>query len=78
MCWQHGYCNKIDSETQVPDNYVCNICLNPSKKRRSKQYDFLQDWIKEGKVARLVITINFNKHNGNHFIIPVNTNIDST
>ncbi|VVC28648.1 Zinc finger, PHD-type,Zinc finger, FYVE/PHD-type,Zinc finger, RING/FYVE/PHD-type,Zinc finger, PHD- [Cinara cedri] len=54
LCWQHGYCNKIDSEVQVPDNYVCNSCLNPSKKRRSKQYDYLQDWIKEGKVASVL------------------------
>lgn len=54
LCWQHGYCNKIDSEDQVPDNYICVSCLNPSKKRRSKQYDYLQDWIKEGKVASVL------------------------
>ncbi|XP_050526297.1 PHD finger protein 20 [Daktulosphaira vitifoliae] len=54
LCWQHGYCNQINSEDQVPDNYVCNSCLNPSKKRRSKQYDYLQDWIKEGKVASVL------------------------
>lgn len=55
LCWQHGNCNKIDSEDQVPDNYVCTSCLNPSKKRQSKQYVYLQDWIKEGKIARLVV-----------------------
>ncbi|XP_025411654.1 uncharacterized protein LOC112684370 isoform X3 [Sipha flava] len=54
LCWQHGLCNKIASEDQVPDNYVCTSCLNPSKKRQSKQYDYLQDWIKEGKIASVL------------------------
>ncbi|XP_050425360.1 PHD finger protein 20-like isoform X2 [Adelges cooleyi] len=54
LCWQHGFCNKIDSEDQVPDNYICFSCLNPSKKRRSKQYDYLQDWRKEGKIATVL------------------------
>ncbi|XP_022161085.1 PHD finger protein 20-like protein 1 [Myzus persicae] len=54
LCWQHGYCNKINSEDQVPDNYICTSCLNPSKKRRSKQYDYSQDWIKEGTLASVL------------------------
>lgn len=54
LCWQHGYCNKIDSEDQVPDNYICISCLNPLKKRRSKQYDYSQDWIKEGILASVL------------------------
>ncbi|KAE9542877.1 hypothetical protein AGLY_002788 [Aphis glycines] len=54
LCWQHGYCNKINSEDQVPENYHCNSCLNPSKKRRSKQYDFSHDWIKEGILASVL------------------------
>jgi len=54
LCWQHGYCNKIDSEDQVPDNYICTSCLNPLKKRRSKQYDYSQDWIKEGTLASVL------------------------
>ncbi|KAL4084825.1 hypothetical protein QTP88_027715 [Uroleucon formosanum] len=54
LCWQHGYCNKIESEDQVPDNYICTSCLNPLKKRRSKQYDYSQDWIKEGILASVL------------------------
>ncbi|KAL5235731.1 hypothetical protein ACI65C_003141 [Semiaphis heraclei] len=54
LCWQHGYCNKIESEDQVPDNYICTSCLNPLKKRRSKQYDYSHDWIKEGVLASVL------------------------
>lgn len=54
LCWQHGYCNKIESEDQVPDNYTCTSCLNPLKQRRSKQYDYSQDWIKEGTLASVL------------------------
>ncbi|PSN55980.1 hypothetical protein C0J52_02156 [Blattella germanica] len=33
LCWQHGICNNIEKETEVPEKYVCPICLNPYRQR---------------------------------------------
>ncbi|XP_067014455.2 uncharacterized protein [Anabrus simplex] len=48
LCWQHGLCSKIEKETDVPEKYVCPICVNPPRERRSKHYIHDQDWLKEG------------------------------
>ncbi|KDR10949.1 PHD finger protein 20-like protein 1 [Zootermopsis nevadensis] len=53
LCWQHGICNNIEKETEVPDKYVCPICLNPYRQRKSKKYLHDQDWLKEGKLPSL-------------------------
>lgn len=48
LCWQHAYCNNIERENQVPDNYICYICQNPVRQRSSKKYYHDQDWLKNG------------------------------
>ncbi|XP_043514068.1 PHD finger protein 20 isoform X1 [Frieseomelitta varia] len=53
LCWQHGHCNAIEKEKDVPEKYVCFICQNPYRQRLSKKYFHDQDWIKEGKLPTL-------------------------
>nr|CAD7198483.1 unnamed protein product [Timema douglasi] len=50
LCWQHGICNNIEKEGDVPEKYTCSICLNPYRERASKKYLHDQDWLKEGKL----------------------------
>ncbi|XP_023288826.1 PHD finger protein 20-like protein 1 isoform X2 [Orussus abietinus] len=53
LCWQHGHCNAIEREKDVPEKYVCYICRHPYRQRHSKKYFHDQDWIKEGKLPSL-------------------------
>ncbi|XP_063224785.1 LOW QUALITY PROTEIN: PHD finger protein 20-like protein 1 [Bacillus rossius redtenbacheri] len=53
LCWQHGVCNSIEKEEEVPDKYVCSICLDPPRARLSRKYLHDQDWLKEGKLPSL-------------------------
>ncbi|XP_076282209.1 PHD finger protein MBD-R2 isoform X2 [Lasioglossum baleicum] len=53
LCWQHGHCNAIEKEKDVPEKYICYICQNPYRQRPSKKYIHDQDWIKEGKLPTL-------------------------
>lgn len=50
LCWQHGICNGIEKESQVPDKYVCYICRNPQRGRESMKYVHDQDWLHAGKL----------------------------
>lgn len=56
LCWQHGLCNNIKKETEVPEKYVCSFCLNPIRQRKSKKFLHDQDWLKEGKLPRFVFS----------------------
>ncbi|KAF4518402.1 hypothetical protein B566_EDAN010495 [Ephemera danica] len=58
MCWQHGLCNMIETEEQVPEKYVCYICLHPARERQSRKYAHDQDWLKEGTLPRMPIRRN--------------------
>uniref|UniRef100_A0A6B2EFM2 Putative phd zn-finger n=1 Tax=Phlebotomus kandelakii TaxID=1109342 RepID=A0A6B2EFM2_9DIPT len=51
LCWQHGICNGIEKESQVPDKYICYICRNPSRGRESMKYIHDQDWLYDGKLS---------------------------
>ncbi|XP_046393390.1 uncharacterized protein LOC124161192 isoform X3 [Ischnura elegans] len=53
LCWQHGHCNNIEREIEVPEKYVCYICLNPQKERKSMKYFHDQDWLKKGVLPSL-------------------------
>ncbi|XP_072765571.1 PHD finger protein 20 isoform X5 [Anoplolepis gracilipes] len=53
LCWQHGHCNAIEREKDVPEKYICYICQHPYRQRPSKKYFHDQDWIKEGKLPSL-------------------------
>ncbi|XP_012214996.1 PHD finger protein 20-like protein 1 isoform X3 [Linepithema humile] len=53
LCWQHGHCNAIEGEKDVPEKYICYICRHPYRERPSKKYFHDQDWIKEGKLPSL-------------------------
>ncbi|XP_044008198.1 uncharacterized protein LOC122852461 isoform X3 [Aphidius gifuensis] len=53
LCWQHGHCNEIEREKDVPDKYICYICRHPYRQRPSQKYIHDQDWIKEGKLPIL-------------------------
>lgn len=50
LCWQHGICNGIEKESQVPEKYVCYICKNPALGRASMKYVHDQDWLYEGRL----------------------------
>ncbi|TDG52244.1 hypothetical protein AWZ03_001525 [Drosophila navojoa] len=50
LCWQHGACNGIVKESDVPDKYVCYICRNPPRVRDSMRFKHDQDWLFEGKL----------------------------
>ncbi|XP_017076877.2 uncharacterized protein LOC108111798 [Drosophila eugracilis] len=50
LCWQHGACNGIVKESDVPDKYVCYICRNPHRGRDSMRFKHDQDWLFEGKL----------------------------
>ncbi|XP_055676875.1 uncharacterized protein LOC129786087 [Lutzomyia longipalpis] len=50
LCWQHGICNGIEKESQVPDKYICYICRNPTRGRESMKYIHDQDWLYDGKL----------------------------
>lgn len=51
LCWQHGICNGIEKESQVPDKYICYICRNPHRGRESMKYIHDQDWLYDGKLS---------------------------
>ncbi|EFN82605.1 PHD finger protein 20 [Harpegnathos saltator] len=53
LCWQHGHCNAIEREKDVPEKYICYICQHPYRQRSSRKYFHDQDWIKEGKLPSL-------------------------
>ncbi|KAK9879641.1 hypothetical protein WA026_006706 [Henosepilachna vigintioctopunctata] len=48
LCWQHAYCNNIQTESEVPEKYVCYICQNPLRQRSSRKFYHDQDWLKQG------------------------------
>lgn len=50
LCWQHGGCNGIEKESDVPEKYICYICRNPERARESMRYIHDQDWMFEGKL----------------------------
>ncbi|XP_002137807.2 uncharacterized protein MBD-R2 [Drosophila pseudoobscura] len=50
LSWQHGGCNGIVNESQVPDKYVCYICRNPPRVRKSMRYKHDQEWLFDGKL----------------------------
>ncbi|EDW81271.2 uncharacterized protein Dwil_GK11973 [Drosophila willistoni] len=50
LCWQHGACNGINKELDVPEKYVCYICRNPQRRRDSMRFKHDQDWLYEGKL----------------------------
>ncbi|KAL9889952.1 PHD finger protein MBD-R2 isoform 1-T3 [Glossina fuscipes fuscipes] len=52
LCWQHGFCNGIDKESQVPEKYVCYICRHPQRARESMLFKHDQDWLYEGKLPQ--------------------------
>jgi len=53
LTWQHGQCLGIEGEGQVPDKYICSVCLAPSLGRQSALYSLDMDWIREGKLIGL-------------------------
>lgn len=50
LCWQHGVCNGIEKESEVPEKYVCYICKNPQRGRESMKYVHDQDWLYDGRL----------------------------
>jgi len=54
LTWQHGQCLGIEGEGQVPDKYICSVCLAPSLGRQSALYGLDMDWIREGKLVGLL------------------------
>lgn len=66
LCWQHGICNNIEKESQVPDKYVCAICINPYRGRHNMRYIHDQDWLFEGKLP----VANYTLMNGKRSINP--------
>ncbi|KAK3921180.1 PHD finger protein 20-like protein 1 [Frankliniella fusca] len=57
LCWQHGLCNQIENIEDVPQKYVCQICQNPIRERKSRHFIHDQDWLKEGVLPSLSFTV---------------------
>ncbi|XP_034254478.1 PHD finger protein 20 isoform X3 [Thrips palmi] len=57
LCWQHGLCNQIENIEDVPQKYVCQICQNPVRERKSRHFIHDQDWLKEGVLPSLPFTV---------------------
>ncbi|KAJ8664725.1 hypothetical protein QAD02_006387 [Eretmocerus hayati] len=53
LCWQHGHCNAIEREKDVPEKYVCYICQHSYRQRPSKKYYHNQDWVREGTLPSI-------------------------
>lgn len=47
-CWQHAECCKY-TDGELPDRYICFICLNTPGARESCRYLYNQDWLRKGK-----------------------------
>lgn len=62
LCWQHGTCNGIEKESDVPEKYICVICSNPQCGRESRKYVHDQDWMYEGKLP----AANYHEENPMH------------
>ncbi|XP_037047782.1 uncharacterized protein LOC119082366 [Bradysia coprophila] len=62
LCWQHGICNGIEKESQVPEKYICYICRNPQRGRESMKYAHDQDWLLAGKLP----VANYHPANSKH------------
>ncbi|CAF0916481.1 unnamed protein product [Brachionus calyciflorus] len=43
LCWQHGVCERILSNSQVPESYLCWICNEPTNNLKNLKY---QSWLK--------------------------------
>jgi hypothetical protein len=50
LCWQHGYCYRIESSNQVPEKHVCYACKYPTRQRSSMRFIHDQDWLFDGKL----------------------------
>lgn len=55
LCWQHGHCNAIEKEKDVPEKYICYICQNSHHQRTSKKYYQEQEWILDGVLPTLYL-----------------------
>ncbi|KAL1457485.1 hypothetical protein WDU94_007712 [Cyamophila willieti] len=53
LCWQHSQCSDIETESEVPEKYVCKICKNPPLQRKSFMYAYDQDWLNKGTLPTL-------------------------
>lgn len=42
LCWQHGDCVNIKTAAQVPENYLCWVCNEPSNQLKKLKY---QNWM---------------------------------
>lgn len=51
LCWQHGACNGIEKESDVPEKYICYICRNPTRGRETMKYIHDQEWLYDGILA---------------------------
>jgi len=56
LTWQHGQCLGLEGEDQVPDKYICSVCLKPPLGRQSASYSLDTDWIREGQLIGLSST----------------------
>ncbi len=57
LCWQHGGCLGINSNSQVPDCHVCWICSEPGNRLRELKY---RSWmqVKNEKKSREILDSN--------------------
>lgn len=51
LTWQHGACFKIEEEKDVPDKYICYLCLSPKDVQESSLFKQDQEWFQQGRMA---------------------------
>lgn len=52
LCWQHGACHSMDKDSDVPERYVCSICLDPIHVRSSQRYSYANHYLTLTKLPR--------------------------
>lgn len=68
LCWQHGICNGIERESEVPEKYICYICRYPHGGRNSMKYKHDQEWLFEGRLPTIKSNDNPTREHRSHIL----------
>ncbi|ODM99917.1 PHD finger protein 20-like protein 1 [Orchesella cincta] len=62
LCWQHGSCFNVQSNSQLPEYYACQSCAEPQNVRFSRKYEWAEsEFYKLGKLPSFPFAPSFPK-----------------
>ncbi|CAL8094861.1 unnamed protein product [Orchesella dallaii] len=62
LCWQHGSCFNVQSNSQLPEYYACQSCAEPQNVRFSRKYEWAEsEFYKLGKLPSFPFAPTFPK-----------------